>query len=103
LNDPGLTESLHGFASGTIGAENIHKTLPMMGGEDFAEYGRTPEKIPICMIWVGCTEPNLMKTLKERGEKPFPLHSSYFSPDYEKTIETGIKVMVGNVIGLTGN
>ena len=41
-----------------------------------------------------------MKQLKAEGKKSFPLHSPHLNPDYEKTIETGIKVLVGNVIGL---
>lgn len=73
-----------------------------MVGEDFGKYGRTPEKVPICLIWLGSTNPVLMKQLKAEGKKPYPLHSPYLEPDYEMTIETGIKVMTGNVIGLTG-
>ena len=91
------------FAQGKIGAENIVKLSPAMVGEDYGKYGRTPENIPICLIWLGSTNADLMKQLVARGEKPAPLHSSNLNPDYEKTIETGIKVMVGNVIGLMGN
>ena len=74
-----------------------------MVGEDFGKYGRTPENVPICLIWLGSTSTELMKSLMEKGEKPAPLHSPNLNPDYEKTIETGIKVMTGNVIGLMGN
>ena len=100
LNNPELSEKLHGFASEIIGAENIVKTSPAMVGEDFGVYGRTPENIPICLIWLGSTSPELMQRLKSEGKEPFPLHSPHLNPDYEKTIETGIKVMAGNVVGL---
>lgn len=86
-----------------MGVENIVKTAPAMVGEDFGKYGYTPEKIPICLIWLGSTDTDLMKKLTSDGKTPFPLHSPQLSPDYEKTIETGIKVMVGNVTGLMGN
>jgi hypothetical protein len=36
-----------------------------------------------------------------KGEKPPPLHSPFLNPDYPATIETGIKVMVANVIELS--
>ncbi len=100
LNNPGLSEKLHGFASEIIGTANIVKTSPAMVGEDFGVYGRTPENIPICLIWLGSTSPELMQQLKAEGKVPFPLHSPFLNPDYEKTIETGIKVMAGNVVRL---
>jgi hypothetical protein len=43
-----------------------------------------------------------MKKLKAKGEKPAPLHSPELLPDYDKTIYTGIKGMVSNVLGLCG-
>jgi hippurate hydrolase len=71
-----------------------------MVAEDFGKYGLTPEKVPICLIWLGSTSHDLLKELEARGEKPAPLHSPMLNPDYEKTIETGILVMTNNVIRL---
>jgi len=102
LNNLELSKKIDGFAAKIIGAENIVETSPAMVGEDFGKYGRTPENIPICLMWLGSTNPDLMKQLNAEGKKPFPLHSPQLNPDYEKTIETGIKVMAGNVIGLMG-
>lgn len=102
LNNSDLTDKIKILASGMLGEENVVKISPAMVGEDFGKYGRTPENIPICLIWLGSTESELMKSLMEKGEKPAPLHSPNLNPDYEKTIETGIKVMAGNVIGLMG-
>ena len=102
VNNQKLSDKIRSFASETIGEENIIRTTPAMVGEDFGKYGRTPENIPICLIWLGSTSAGLFDDLKTRGEAPFPLHSPFLNPDYEKTIETGIKVMAGNVIGLMG-
>ena len=102
LNNTELSKRITNFAIQNIGAENIVETSPAMVGEDFGKYGRTKENVPICLIWLGSTNPELMKQLKAAGKKPFPLHSPELNPDYEKTIETGIKVMAGNVIGLMG-
>ena len=97
-----VVKDLKTIAEKTIGEQNIVKTAPAMVGEDFGKYGRTPENIPICLIWLGSTSNKLMKELAEKGEKPAPLHSPYLAPDYEKTIETGIRVMTGNVLGIAG-
>lgn len=102
LNNPNLAKKVFTYASGIIGAENISEVSPAMVGEDFGKYGRTPENIPICLIWLGSTSSELMKELNEKGEKPAPLHSPNLQPDYKNTIQTGIEVMVGNVIGLMG-
>lgn len=100
LNNPELSRKIDDFATQIIGSENIVETAPAMVGEDFGKYGRTPENIPICLMWLGSTNPELMKELKTESKKPYPLHSPMLNPDYEKTIETGIAVMVGNVVGL---
>ncbi|WP_372934283.1 M20 metallopeptidase family protein [Mariniphaga sediminis] len=100
INDEKLSQKTFQFATEIIGSENIQETPPAMVGEDFGKYGRTPENVPICLIWLGSTEPALMKQLKAEGKEPYPLHSPRLNPDYKKTIETGIKVMAGNVIGL---
>lgn len=100
INDEMLSLKIKDFASPVIGEKNIIKTSPAMVGEDFGVYGQTPEKVPICLIWLGSTSPGLMKELVAKGQKPAPLHSPNLNPDYEKTIETGIRVMVGNVLGL---
>ncbi|WP_167609227.1 M20 metallopeptidase family protein [Maribellus sediminis] len=100
LNDNELSADVIGFASDVIGAENIIETQPEMVGEDFGKYGLTPEDVPICLIWLGSTSPELMAKLKAEGLRPSPLHSPTLTPDYENTIKTGIEVMTANVIGL---
>ena len=100
INDEDLSSKIRFFAFETIGEKNIMQTSPAMVGEDFGKYGLTPEDVPICLIWLGSTSPDEMKKLKAEGKEPFPLHSPYLNPDYKNTIKTGIKVMVGNVLGL---
>ena len=100
LNDDKLSAEIENFAAGIIGKSNIVETQPEMVGEDFGKYGLTPEDVPICLIWLGSTSPELMQQLKAEGERPFPLHSAQLTPDYENTIRTGIEVMTANVIGL---
>jgi len=73
-----------------------------MGGEDFSEYGRTPDKIPICMFWLGAVKPELVQESEKTG-KPLPsLHSSQFAPLPEPTIKTGVTAMTAAVLELAG-
>jgi hippurate hydrolase len=103
LNDSELSGRISEFAANIIGDENIVEVSPAMVGEDFGKYGRTPEKVPICLIWLGSTNPALMAKLRAEGKEPYPLHSPFLDPDYKNTIETGIRVMTANVIGLANS
>lgn len=100
LNSAELSQQVAAFAQTVIDQKNIIETQPEMVGEDFGKYGLTPEKVPICLIWLGSTSPELMKQLAAEGKRPSPLHSPTLTPDYENTIRTGIEVMTANVIGL---
>lgn len=100
INDADLCGKIHEYSSPVLGEANIIRVNPAMVGEDFGIYGRTPEKVPICLIWLGSTNHEVMNDYLSKGEKPPPLHSPFLNPDYPATIETGIKAMVSNVIGL---
>jgi amidohydrolase len=100
INDKNLSGRLNTYTAAIIGADHILAVKPAMVGEDFGKYGYTAEKVPISLMWLGSTHPDTLKTLREKGEEPAPLHSPYLNPDYKTTIETGIKVMAGNVIGM---
>jgi amidohydrolase len=100
INDMQLAKQLEIFSADIIGSENILRVKPAMVGEDFGKYGYTTEKIPTSLIWLGSSSPELLARLKEKGQTPAPLHSPYLFPDFEVTIETGIKVMTANAIGL---
>ena len=94
-NDPKLTNSLVSIFKKLLGEENVIEEEAKMGGEDFSRYGRTNEKIPICLYWLGSVP------IEKMNEKALPsLHSPHFAPDPEKTIKTGVKCMVGAVLAL---
>src|SRR5262245_62053296 len=77
-NDPALTRRLAGAFKSWLGADRVQQVKPVMGGEDFSEYGRTQEKIPICIFWLGAVKPETFAAA-EKGGKPLPpLHSSQF-------------------------
>jgi amidohydrolase len=101
-NDPKLTRRLAGTWENWLGKTNVIKSEPEMGGEDFSEYGRTPEKIPCCIFWVGAVKPEFVAESKKAG-KPLPsLHSPFFAPVPEPTIKTAVTAMCAAVLELAG-
>ncbi|GEQ98756.1 putative amidohydrolase [Iodidimonas gelatinilytica] len=99
-NDPQLTNRLAKALSDHLGAENVVKSNPVMGGEDFGRYGR--EGIPSVIFWLGAVEPEKVAAAR-RGEISLPsLHSPYFAPLPEPTIKTGVAAMTHAAVTLFG-
>lgn len=96
-NDPTLTQRITKSMRGALGDANVSPKKPVMGSEDFSEFGRTAEKIPICLFWLGAVKPELVQS-----GKPLPsLHSGFFAPDFEPAIATGVKAMTSAILELT--
>ena len=100
INDEAMTGKIRNYLTHSLGKDHIVQKDPAMVGEDFGKYGLTPEDVPICLMWLGSTNPQRMQKLQSEGKQPAPLHSPNLLPDYDKTIRTGIKGMVVNVLGL---
>lgn len=99
-NDPALTSRLAASFQSWLGAENVLKVKAAMGAEDFGLFGRTKEKIPICMFWLGASDPERVEESRRNG-KPLPsLHSSLFAPIPKPTINTGVVAMMGAILDL---
>jgi len=92
-NDPTLAEHLRPVFQQAIGDTNVLALESVMGGEDFARYGKTPEEVPILMFWLGTIDPARMQEVEAKGDKLPGLHSPFFYPDPEATIRTGVKAM----------
>jgi len=97
-NDPEMCGRLEKVFSQTIGEENVVETKPTMGGEDFAEFGRTDEKVPIVQYWLGTVEPELVEKANKGDLKLPSLHSPYYKPLPEPSIKTGIMTMTAAVL-----
>lgn len=99
-NDPDLTKKVQGALSTALGAENVKSLSPVMGAEDFAYFGRTEDKIPSVIFWLGAVEEEKVAAAA-RGDVSLPsLHSPFFAPDFAPTIETGVKSLSAVVISL---
>ncbi|NOX99481.1 MAG: amidohydrolase [Verrucomicrobia bacterium] len=101
-NDPDLVTRLRKNLELMIGKENVVTADPVMAGEDFSEYGRTEDEIPICIFWLGGVETEAMKDSLSSGQALPSLHSSLFAPDPEPTIKTGVANLVSAVLSLAG-
>lgn len=99
-NQPELCGKVRSLVEPVLGAENVLTREPVMGAEDFAEYGLTKEKVPLCMFWLGTQDPSKLADAKEKNFPLPSLHSPLFLPVAEPTIETGVKAMTTAVIGL---
>ncbi|MAK60835.1 MAG: peptidase M20 [Ponticaulis sp.] len=100
FNDPELSEVIANAMKNELGDPNVVELSPVMGGEDFSQYGRTVEDIPGVLFWIGAVDPETYE--KSLGASlPLPsLHSSFFAPDYEKTIETGVSAMTSSAMAV---
>lgn len=100
-NDPKLAERVGGALRRAFPDQTIHAATPSMGGEDFARYGRTAERIPILLLWLGAVNKDKVLASQQPGGKPLPaLHSSEFAPDPDPTIAAGVKAMTASALEL---
>lgn len=97
-NTPELVERI--LPSLEKAANKVHETQPVMGGEDFSEYGRTGDKIPSFIFWLGAVKQETYQASKA-NQTPLPsLHSPFFAPDPEPTITTGVEAMTRSALEL---
>jgi len=99
-NDPALTRRVRGSLVNWLGADNVKTIDPEMGGEDFSQFARTTEKVPICLFRVGAVDPALVAESQRTGVPLPSLHSSKFAPLPEPTIKTGVTALTGAAIDL---
>jgi len=100
FNNADLAETAMAAIADAIGEDNVKEVAPVMGGEDFSQFGRTDENIPGLLFWVGAVEPARYEAAKD-SSLPLPsLHSPFFAPDYDPTIATGVEAMTAAALEL---
>jgi amidohydrolase len=93
-NDPAFVERMAAVLKKTIGEDKVVTAQPTMGGEDFSRFGRTSDKIPTMLFWLGAVAQAKYDASQKPGGPQLPsLHSSTFAPDPDPTIATGVKAM----------
>jgi hippurate hydrolase len=101
-NNPALVRQLATALPNWLGAGKVVPTKSVMGGEDFSEYGRTADKIPICLLWLGAVDPKRYEESQKTGAALPSLHSAFFAPLPEPTIKTGVTTLAAVVLELMG-
>ncbi len=101
-NNPELTARIATLLKDKLGDDNVVRGQPVMGGEDFARYGREEPRIPSLMLSLGTvSEEKYAAFLK--GDLRLPsLHSSLYAPDPQPSITTGVYAMTHAVLDLMG-
>jgi hippurate hydrolase len=99
-NTPALTERMIGVYRRVLGVDKVEEVLQSMAGEDFARFGRTPEKIPSFLFWLGTVDPEKAAAAANGGKQLPPLHSSFFAPVPQPSITTGVMGMTSAVMDL---
>ncbi len=97
-NDPELVQRLVPKYQSLLGADNVVEVEPVMGGEDFSQFGLAG--VPIAMFRLGVIGPERFQQAKVAGVDLPSLHSAKFYPDAAGSIEVGVKVLVASAIEL---
>jgi amidohydrolase len=99
-NDPALTVREAAALKQGLGAENVVERPPVMGSEDFGQFGLESHKIPTFMFFVGAIDAERIAKSQQSGIPLPSLHSSLFWPVPEPTIRTSVKAMTLAVLEL---
>ena len=97
-NDAELTERIRNVFVDKFGAEKVAKTEPVMGGEDFSQFGRAG--VPSLMFELGVVEPRKLEYYNQQQIVPPSLHTATFAPDVERALPVGIIAMSRAVLEL---
>ncbi len=102
-NDPSLTTRVMAAVTKSIGEEKVIERPPSMGGEDFSQFGRTKEKIPTFIFWVGGADPDAIAGAAAGKFGPPPgNHSPFFAPKPEEALTLGVHSMTAGALELLG-
>ncbi len=99
-NNPKFTSRMVKVFERVLGKDKVKDTPPVMGGEDFARYGRVEPKIPSLLFKLGAMDSAVLAEAKAGGKKLPSLHSPFFAPVAEPTIKTGVLVMTSAALDI---
>jgi amidohydrolase len=99
-NDPELSARLRLALERTLGAAAVKDHPPVMGSEDFSEFGHAG--ITSTLLWVGSANPAAFAEARGRGTYPPGNHTARMTPDREPTIRTGVATLTLSALELLG-
>ncbi|CAA0109232.1 Hippurate hydrolase [BD1-7 clade bacterium] len=92
-NDPSLTDRVVAHWQSKFGSQFAQPVSKVMGGEDFALYGRQSPDIPIMFFLLGSVTEEQLQQAKRQGKDMPYVHSPHYKPAPEPTIKTGVAAM----------
>ena len=92
-NDPDLVARTVASMQSMLGKENLELVAPTTISEDFGRYGKTEEKIPVSLFWLGAVSREAHEKSSREGKILPMLHSPEFYPDFSLTYQTGVSAM----------
>ncbi len=99
-NNSALARRLGGAFTEWFGKDRVKVQEPIMGAEDFSEFSQ--QNVPICMWWVGGTDPAKIAESARTGVPVPSNHSATFAPVPEPTLKAGVASMTAAVLELMG-
>jgi hippurate hydrolase len=99
-NDGPLARRLAGVFTEWLGADRVKQVPPITGAEDFTYFGRTTDRVPICIWWVGGTAPEKFAESKRTGVPVPSNHNPTFAPVPEPTLKAAVTSMSAALFAL---
>lgn len=100
-NDPELCDQTVRLFERVLGAPNVIRRPPSMGGEDFARYARDANGVKGFIYWLGVIDDARFAAAQQPNGPALPsIHSSTFRPDPEPSIRTGVRTMSAAALSL---
>ncbi len=99
-NDPALTRRIAAAMERVLGKPNVIETPPVMGSEDFGDFGLPNREVPIAMFWVGGSSAEAVRAAREGKGRVPSLHSSEWAPVPEPTLRTAVRATTAAALEL---
>jgi len=92
-NPPKFAEQMATLLRGHFAQDQVVKTPPVMGGEDFGRYYRADKNISSFIFWVGGVPADQMAKAAA-GQLSLPsLHSPFWAPEADKVVATASEAL----------
>lgn len=101
-NTEKLTGQVEAAFKQRFGEARLHRTTPVMGGEDFSRYYRADKSIESTVFWLGAVKQSTWEDARKTGAILPSLHSPFFAPDPEPTLATGVEAMTVAALSILG-
>jgi hippurate hydrolase len=101
INTDTLSNRLGALFRSRFGDPRVRLVRPVMGGEDFALFGRADRSIEASLFWLGVVRQDRYDaSLKDDGPPLPSLHSPFFAPDPLPSLAAGVEAMTAAALDI---